>query len=78
MRRAIAGAGVGLVLAFGTAAAQTFATDNPVLRRIWALGMDSSQTYEISQPLFDSIGPRLTGSPGHKSASDWLIALYQK
>ena len=78
MRRAIAGAGLGLVLTFGTAAAQTFATDNPVLRRIWALGMDSSQTYEISQPLFDSIGPRLTGSPGYKSAADWLIALYQK
>jgi len=78
MRRAIAGAGLGLLLAFGTAAAQTFATDNPVLRRIWVLGMDSSQTYEISQPLFDSIGPRLTGSPGYKSAADWLIALYQK
>lgn len=78
MRRAIAGAGLGLLLAFGTAAAQTFATDNPVLRRIWVLGVDSSQTYEISQPLFDSIGPRLTGSPGYKSAADWLIALYQK
>jgi carboxypeptidase Q len=77
MRRAIAGAGLALVLAAGTAAAQTFATDNPVLRRIWTLGMDSSQTYRISQTLFDSIGPRLTGSPGYKSAADWVIATYQ-
>ncbi len=64
MRRSIAGAGLGLLLAAGTAAAQTFATDNPVLRRIWTIGMDSSQTYQLSQALFDSIGPRLTGSPG--------------
>jgi hypothetical protein len=77
MRRAIAGAGLALVLAAGTAAAQTFATDNPVLRRIWTLGMDSSQTYQTSQTLFDSIGPRLTGSPGYKSAADWVIAAYQ-
>ncbi|HVO34866.1 MAG TPA: M20/M25/M40 family metallo-hydrolase [Gemmatimonadales bacterium] len=78
MRRAIAGAGLALVLAAGTAAAQTFATDNPVLRRIWTLGMDSSQTYPISQTLFDSLGPRLTGSPGYKAAADWLIATYQQ
>jgi hypothetical protein len=78
MRRVIAGAGLALVLAAGTAAAQTFATDNPVLRRIWTLGMDSSQTYPLSQTLFDSLGPRLTGSPGYKAAADWLVATYQK
>ena len=77
MRRSIAGAALGLLLATGTAAAQTFSTDNPVLRRIWTIGMDSSQTYQLSQSLFDSIGPRLTGSPGYKSGSDWLIAKYQ-
>ena len=76
MRRTLVGAGLGLLLAAGTATAQTFATDNPVLRRIWALGMDSSQTYPLSQALFDSVGPRLTGSPGYKSGSDWLIARY--
>ncbi len=78
MRRTLVSAGLGLLLATGTAAAQTFATDNPVLRRIWTLGMDSSQTYEISQTLFDSVGPRLTGSPGYRSAADWAIATYQK
>ena len=77
MRRAIAGVSLALVLTAGSAAAQTFATDNPVLRRIWTLGMDSSQTYTISQTLFDSLGPRLTGSPGYKAAADWLVGLYQ-
>jgi len=77
MRRSIAGAALGLLLASSTAAAQSFSTDNPVLRRIWALGMDSSQTYQLSQALFDSIGPRLTGSPAFKAGSDWLIAKYQ-
>jgi carboxypeptidase Q len=76
MRRTLLGAGLGLLLAAGTARAQTFATDNPVLRRIWSLGMDSSQTYQLSQALFDSIGPRLTGSPAFKAGSDWLIAKY--
>ncbi|HTX66078.1 MAG TPA: M20/M25/M40 family metallo-hydrolase [Opitutaceae bacterium] len=77
MRRSIAGAALGLLLASGVAKAQTFATDDSVLRRIWAIGMDSSQTYELSQSLFDSIGPRLTGSPGLKEGSDWLLAKYQ-
>ena len=77
MRRTLVGAALALGLATGTAAAQTFATDNPVLRRIWTLGMDSSQTYRLAQVLFDSVGPRLTGSPGFKSASDWAIATYQ-
>jgi hypothetical protein len=77
MRRTLLGAVLGLWLAAGTAAAQTFSTENPVLRRIWTLGMDSSQTYRLAQVLFDSIGPRLTGSPNFKSASDWTIATYQ-
>ena len=77
MRRSIAGAALGLLLASGVAKAQTFATDDSVLRRIWAIGMDSSQTYQLSQSLFDSIGPRLTGSPGLKEGSDWLLAKYQ-
>ncbi|HEV8214607.1 MAG TPA: peptidase M28, partial [Gemmatimonadaceae bacterium] len=50
--------------------AQTGITD-PVLRRIWALGMDSSHTWDLAQVLFDSIGPRLTGTPNGTNASDW-------
>jgi carboxypeptidase Q len=67
------------LLAATTAAAnaQTFATDDPVLRRIWTLGMDSSRTYPLAQALLDSIGPRLTGSPGIRSAAEWAIAQYR-
>ena len=58
------------------AGAQTFPTDDPVIRRIWRLGMDSSQAYALAQTLTDSIGPRLTGSPGMRSANEWLVATY--
>ena len=47
------------------------------IQRIWRLGMDSSQVQPLSQALFDSIGPRLTGSPGIRSASDWVIGKYK-
>jgi carboxypeptidase Q len=57
-------------------AAQTFPTDDAVLRRIWALGIDSSQTYRLAQVLLDSIGPRLTGTPGIRAGNDWLIKTY--
>jgi hypothetical protein len=55
----------------------TFPTEDPVLQRIWALGMDSSRTTQLAQVLLDSIGPRLTGSPGMKAASDWVISQYK-
>lgn len=57
--------------------AQTFATSDPVLRRIWTLGMDSSRTYDLAQTLMDSIGPRLTGTPQQKAGNDWLVKTYQ-
>ncbi|MEO8624262.1 MAG: hypothetical protein ABI625_24490, partial [bacterium] len=59
----------------GTAPAS--AQSDPNLQRIWRLGMDSSHVQQLSQTLFDSIGPRLTGSPGLKSASDWVIGQYK-
>ncbi len=49
-----------------------------MLRRLWSLGIDSSKTYELAQPLLDSIGPRLTGSPAIRSGNDWLVARYQE
>src|SRR5450759_3553574 len=55
----------------------TFPTNDPVLRRIWQIGMDSSHTKQLANALFDSIGPRLTGSPGIKAASDWVISQYK-
>ncbi|HEY7233465.1 MAG TPA: M20/M25/M40 family metallo-hydrolase [Gemmatimonadaceae bacterium] len=69
------------VLTFSAASlplrAQTFPTDDPIIKRIWALGMDSSQTMHLAQVLFDSIGPRLTGSPDQKRGNDWLVRTYK-
>ena len=62
----------------GSLAAQTFPTDDPVIKRIWDEGMtDKSQAGRLAQVLMDSIGPRLTGSPGHQSAVEWLQQLYR-
>ncbi len=35
-------------------------------------------TEPLAQVFLDSIGPRLTGSPGYASASDWVVAQYRK
>ncbi|MEO6525161.1 MAG: M20/M25/M40 family metallo-hydrolase [Gemmatimonadaceae bacterium] len=59
------------------AAAQTFPTEDAVLRRIWSIGMESSRTEELAGTLLDSIGPRLTGSPNVRAAQDWLLAMYK-
>ena len=58
-------------------AAQTFPTTDPVIRRLWQLGMDESQARQLAQVLMDSIGPRLTGSPGQKAAHDWAVKIYE-
>ena len=57
--------------------ASGFVVENPVLRRIWALGMDSSHAEALAQVLFDSLGPRLTGSPGMEAAQDWAVNTYK-
>jgi len=38
--------------------------------------MDSSQTPRLAQALFDSIGPRLTGTGDLKHGNDWLVKTY--
>ena len=55
----------------------TFPTDDATIKRIWSIGMDSSQLQPLAHVLLDSIGPRLTGSPGFKSASDWVVKTYK-
>ncbi len=55
-----------------------FPNDDQTLMRIWRLGMDSSQVQKLSQVLFDSIGPRLTASPGFTAASDWIQQTYRR
>ena len=58
-------------------AAQTFPTDDPVIRRIYSVGMDSSHLQTEAHFLFDSLGPRLMGTPNLKRADDWLVATYK-
>jgi hypothetical protein len=50
---------------------------DPIADRIFRLGMDSSQVEPLAQTLLDSIGPRLTGSPGMSAASDWVMSKYK-
>jgi hypothetical protein len=64
-------------LSAGAAGAQTFRTADPVIRRMWQVGMEQSHTEPLAQVLMDSIGPRLSGSPGYQSAVEWLERTYQ-
>ncbi|MEP6766556.1 MAG: hypothetical protein ABJB66_19735, partial [Gemmatimonadaceae bacterium] len=77
LRRFPAAAAIALISATSLAAQPKFPTDDPRLQRIWRLGMDSSQVQSLSQVLFDSIGPRLTGGPGILAASNWVIGKYK-
>jgi hypothetical protein len=61
-------------MACGTPAfGQIWAVEDPVLRQIWEVGMNESQVMDIAQTLLDSIGPRLTGTPGYDRAADWAV-----
>ena len=57
---------------------QVMPTDDPIIKKIWDEGMQRSQAMSLMQVLSDSIGPRLTGTPGIKRGNDWLVATYQK
>lgn len=56
--------------------AQTFRSDDPVIRAMWSEGMERSQVERLAQVLMDSIGPRLSGTQGFTSAVEWLVATY--
>ena len=64
------------VVAIPDARVAAQATD-PVIQRMWSIGMDSSHTWDLAQALFDSIGPRLTGTPQGTQASDWVVKTYK-
>jgi len=55
-----------------------WASNNPVLQRIWDEGMNRSQVQPMGQALMDSVGPRLTGSPNIQGAYQWAIQQYAK
>lgn len=68
---------VAALLAASSARAQSFPTADPVILRMYRIGMDSSQTPTLAHVLFDSLGPRLQGTPNIKAAQDWLVKLYR-
>ena len=57
--------------------AQRLATDDPVLQGIWDQAMNNSHFESLAQSLLDSIGPRLTASPGIEAAQDWAVKMLQ-
>ncbi|MGQ0646985.1 MAG: M20/M25/M40 family metallo-hydrolase [Gemmatimonadaceae bacterium] len=72
-------AALALFAATSVASAQTFPTNDPVIRRMWDEGMTTkSQVGRLAQVLMDSIGPRLSGTPGFVAATDWVTARYQE
>ena len=58
--------------------AQTFRSPDPVVRRMWQVGMQESQVERLGQTLIDSIGPRLSGTAGFTNAGKWLQQTYQR
>jgi hypothetical protein len=58
--------------------AQTFPTDDPVLKAMWNEGMRNSQAMTLLQVLSDSIGPRLTGTPNSLSGQEWIKRIYSQ
>jgi len=55
------------------ATSQTFPTNDPVIKNIWAEAVDSSQLPVLAHELLDVVGPRLVGSPGMLKANDWAV-----
>jgi carboxypeptidase Q len=63
-----------LLAAVPAAAQQPWRTSDRVLRAIWEEGMQRSQLESLGTALIDSLGPRLTGSPGQLAAHAWAAA----
>jgi hypothetical protein len=56
--------------------AQDFPADDPVIHRMWEVGMERSKTETLAQVLMDSIGPRWAGTPNLTAAQEWLLQVY--
>src|SRR5690348_6384112 len=61
----------------GALPAQTFRSADTVIKKMWQVGMEQSQTEKLASVLVDSIGPRLSGSPGFASAVDFIERTYK-
>jgi len=65
-----------VVVSFSLTQAQTFPTDDAVIKNIWKEAMESSLLSQHAHELFDVVGPRLVGTPQMKKANDWAVAKY--
>ena len=54
------------------------APKDPVVEAIIKEEHDNSQLKLLAHELFDSIGPRLVGSPQMEQARDWALAKYKE
>lgn len=61
-----------------SATAQTYPTDDPVIKQMWELGIENSQTRVLAHELLDVIGPRLSGTVGLSDAQDWALSKYEE
>lgn len=57
--------------------AQTFPSDDPVVKKIWTEAMDSSQLPLLAHQLLDVVGPRLVGTPQMIRANNWAVEKYR-
>ena len=57
-------------------AAQTFRSADTVIKKCGRSAWSSPTPRPLAQVLADSIGPRLSGSPGFASAVDWIERTY--
>ncbi len=65
------------VATYALSPAQTFPTDDPVIKNIWREGMDSTHLPVLAHELLDVIGPRLTGTPSMMKAHSWVEEQYR-
>ncbi len=76
--RAVAPAAMLSVFLATLCTAQTFPTDDPVIRQMWEVGIEHSQTESLAHTLLDYYGPRLAGSPNLAASQEWLLERYEE
>jgi len=65
-----------LMVALGTALpAQSQSQSDPVIERIYQMGMEDSHLESLAHSLLDSIGARLTGTPQFDGANAWAVGM---
>lgn len=67
-----------ILVTAGGLVAQGSAAPESTLAAIDREATENSQIRELAQVLMDSIGPRLTGSPGMQAANEWAVKRYRE